>query len=860
MSARSSGRVRAATFSTSSEMHAHRLVLNATAYAVGSALLVMAWAVTLPASAQAADPIAASVQATKNFNVAAGPLATALTGFAADSGVSVSASPELVKGLFSPGVSGNYSVQEGLSRLLQGTGLSAAASSNNKNYVLRKSPEGAVNGAAAETTLPQVTVVAASLDATSEGSRSYGASAASIGKSTQTLREIPQSVSVVTRQRLDDQNIRTLDEALLNAPGITVEQGSSYERTFYSRGFAMETIQYDGVPTQRGSGFAISPDLAAYDRVEVLRGPAGLFNGAGQPGGTVNLVRKRPLETRQLNAQVSTGSWNNNRVGVDLNSPLNEAGTVRGRVVAAYEDREFFYDVANTKRSLLYGIVEADIGPRTTVGAGFNYEKNDMVPFYGGLPRFIDGRDLGLPRSTYFNGAWSHTDIESTTLFADLTHRFNDDWKMKIGVSKMREDNYDFSASAFGPYNPAVAASTTSRPSLSSFRQRLIGEQTVLDANLQGSFAMFGRKHDVIVGGNYQQRDYDLTSQSLLVPGAIINNPYTFNPYAYTTAPTQPARAETRTLNALDQAGVYGSLRFALSDPLKLIIGGRVSQWKTSTFNLYTGQYNTKPYKESSSFVPYGALTFDIDPVWTVYGSYTEIFRSQANQFTVSGAPLDPATGDNFEAGIKGALYGGRLNASVALFRTLESNRSQTDPNNPSPCAGSPTNGACFIAEGKVRSQGLDAELSGALTSNLQLAAGYTYNETKYLIDRTATGAASASQGQPLSTFTPKHILRLWTNYQFLDALSGLSVGGGVNFQSKAYKTGTTSTVPWRIQQDRYQVWSSRVAYKFNRNLTLALNVNNIFDKTYYKTLGSVSGSNWYGEPRNATLTLYATY
>ncbi|MFC7298280.1 TonB-dependent siderophore receptor [Herminiimonas aquatilis] len=777
-------------------------------------------------------------------------MATALTGFAADSGVSVSAPPELVKGLVSQDLQGSYTVQVGLSRLLQGTGLEAAARGS-KHYVLRKSPEGATSGAAAETTLPQVTVMAAALDATSEGSRSYGASAASIGKSTQALREIPQSISVVTRQRLDDQNLRTLDDALLNAPGITVEQSSSYERTFYSRGFAVDTVQYDGVPTQRGNGFAVSPDLAVYDRVEVLRGPAGLFNGAGQPGGTVNLVRKRPLETRQLTAQVSAGTWDNYRAGVDLSLPLNDAGTVRSRFVAAQEDKKFFYDVAESKRSVFYGIVEADIGPRTTLGAGISYEKNDMTPFYGGLPRYSNGKDLGLPRSTYLNAAWSSTEIESTTLFADLNHRFNDDWKLKISISRMHEDNSDLSGSNFGTVNPA----TNLGPTLSSFRQKLDGKQTAIDATLQGSFAAYGRKHDVIVGVNYQQREYDLYSQLYTVANPNVN-PFTFNPYNYAVAPTQVARAATNTLNKLDQTGMYGSLRFALSDPLKLIVGARVSQWETSTRNQITGAFNTQPYKESGNVTPYAALTYDIDPVWTVYGSYTEIFRSQANQFTAAGERLDPATGDNYEAGIKGTLLDGRLNASLAVFRTLESNRSQTDPNNPTPCAGSPTNGACFIAEGKVRSQGLDAELNGALSSNWQLAAGYTYNQTRYLRDSTATGAPSANQNQPLSTFTPRHIVRLWSNHQLPNELSAWSAGIGVNLQSKTYKTSGTL----RFEQAAYAVWSTRLAYKFNKNLTAALNINNLFDKNYYRTLGSTTGGNWYGEPRNAMLTLQATY
>ena len=176
----------------------------------------------------------------------------------------------------------------------------------------------------------------------------YAVDAASVAKGSASLRETPQSVSVVNRQRLNDQNLRTLDEALANITGLVVEQGSSHERRFYSRGFEIDTIQYDGVATQRGSGFNISPDLSVFERVEVLRGPAGLFNGSGSPGGAVNLVRKRPLKTNQVEALASAGRWDNYRAQVDANRVLNDSGSLRARVVGAYEDREFFYDVSES--------------------------------------------------------------------------------------------------------------------------------------------------------------------------------------------------------------------------------------------------------------------------------------------------------------------------------------------------------------------------------------------------------------------------------------------------------------------------------------------------------------------------------
>ncbi len=677
----------------------------------------------------------------------------------------------------------------------------------------------------------------------------YASDAASIAKGSRSLRETPQSVSVVNRQRLKDQDLRTLDQALGSITGLVVEQTSSHERRFFSRGFEIETVQYDGVTTQRGSGFNISADLSVFDRVEVMRGPAGLFSGAGNPGGVVNLVRKRPLKTNRVDVLASAGRWDNYRTEIDASRVLNDSGSVRARVVGAYEDREYVYDISENQRSILYAIVEADLAPSTTLGVGVHREENDITPYYGGLPRFADGGDLGLPRSTYLNAAWSDTNVRSTTAFADLQHRFNDDWKLRVAFSRMTEDNHDLSGSAFGAVNRA----TNLGPTLSSFQARLLGEQKAADLTLEGSFAAFGRRHDVLLGANWMKRDYDYRSQLLAIANPAVS-PFTFNPFDYAVAPTTPARAATHTLTPTEQSGVYGSLRFALTDEVKLIAGGRVSNWKNAVQNLVTKGYNTQPYKQDGEFTPFGALQWDFAPEWTTYLSYAEIFRSQANQFTASGDRLAPATGENIEAGLKGALFGGRLNASLAAFRIVEENRSQSDPLNPSPCIGSPTGGACFIAEGKVRSQGLDAELTGQVAPGLDLSAGYTFNQTKYLRDRTATGLPSANENQPLSTFTPRHLARIWASWR--PSGSAWSAGGGVNAQSLTYKTSGAV----RIEQAGYAVWSGRVGYRINRNLLAALNFNNIFDKHYYRTLGDARGGNWYGEPRNLTATLQATF
>jgi outer membrane receptor for ferric coprogen and ferric-rhodotorulic acid len=698
----------------------------------------------------------------------------------------------------------------------------------------------------------RATTVVAPDDETSstEHTRSYTSGKVTIGKGEQDVKDIPQSTTVITRQRLDDQNLRTLDQALEQATGITVQDDNNFQRSYFSRGFEIDSVQYDGIPLNNESGFLLQPDLAMYDRVEVLRGASGIFTGNGSPGGTINLVRKRAPADRQINATISGGSWNNYYGSVDATSKLNESGSLRGRVVASYTDREYFFDSAETKKYLLYGTLEYDIAPSTTVSVGVSHEDHDMRPYYSALPRFSNGVDLRLPRETYLNADWSRTKVQRDGIYGDITHRFNADWHAKVAVSHLREDNHDRSGAAFGTINPVNYTGS----SISAFDAKLNGEQIGVDATLNGSFSAFGLKHDVLVGANYADREYDNYSSAWTVRNAAIN-PFTFNSANYATFPRTLSGTPTDRKTKQEQYGVYSSLRFSLTEQLKLIAGGRVSHYETENRNNLDGQVTART-KDAGIFTPYGALTFDLNPDWTAYASYAEIFTSQANRFDRTGAPLDPMTGDNYEIGIKGSLFEKRINTSFALFRVNQEGRAQADPFFPNPCAASPVGGACYTSDGKVRSQGFDTEFSGQLAPGWQVAAGYTFNTTKYLVDRNANGTPSANQGAPLSTFTPKHILRLWTTYQLPGELNAWNVGGGVNFQSETYKTSGAL----RFSQSAYAIWSARASYRINRNLTAALNINNIFDKTYYSTLGSTTLGNWYGAPRNVMATLNASF
>ena len=406
----------------------HARLLKPAAVAIRLSLCALG-AVTLPGVVCAAE-----TAATQYYSIPAGSLTAALSAFASASGNALSFDAALVQGRQSGGLDGTYSVAQGFALLLKGSGLQAVPQSNG-SYALRP-----LHNEAGTMELDATTISSQRLDPTSEGTNAYAAQAVTIGKGVHSLRETPQAVSVLTRKYMDDQNINTVDQAMEKTPGIVAYESPMGGKYFYSRGFMMQgQYQYDGVPLDVGGEYvqanSFSGDMALYDRVEVLKGAAGMLKGSGSSTGGVNFVRKRGQATPTTSINLSAGSWDNYRGQVDTGGPLNESGTLRGRAVVALQDRQYFYDVAKRNDQILYGALDYDATPDTTVGLGVAYERLDATPCWHGLPRYSNGKDLKLSRSTCLGASWNNWESERTTVFADLAHRLNDDWSFKFALS-----------------------------------------------------------------------------------------------------------------------------------------------------------------------------------------------------------------------------------------------------------------------------------------------------------------------------------------------------------------------------------------------------------------------------------------
>lgn len=820
----------------------------------------------LAQTAQTAVPAAAA----RSYDIPAGALEGALTAFARDTGILLAYTPNLVQGRSSPGVRGSHNPSQALAALLAGTGLQAAIAENGVWTLLRAE---AASAAAASHAAPagdyslREVRVAAGRPGVTEGTGSYTSDALTIGKTAQSMRELPQSVSVLTRQRLDDQNLTDLTQAAEQIVGLTVQDTGTRLTDIYSRGFMIDSVQLDGGAPMTTANYAyISYDMAEFDRVEILRGAAGLINGTGNPGGAVNLVRKMPTATPQFNITASAGRWDNYRTEVDASGPLAFDGKIRGRAVVAYENRKYYTDGRSSEKPTLYGVLEADLGPNAVLTLGGRDQVIHENAYHQGMPRYSNGSDLGLARNTAVGAPWGYQDGTSRELFAKLDWRLAPRWTLRLNATRTEEKS-DFNGGyVSGAVNPITLAGA--RWTGSDFS--IWNQQNLLDVNLSGAFDLLGRTHELLVGADMQ--DVKSTWKSYVVQRRTgqTANLWDIGSTPYVSGDlTRGQLFRSYEPNDTRQYGAYGTLRLDVRDGTKLVLGARANKYQYnqvySTFLddswAMTDTWRTAgvtQYREPTKIVPFGGIIQDLTPEWTAYASYAEIFNPQAyyKSGPAPGTGLEPMHGSNTEVGVKGELLDGKLNTAFALYRVVQKDRAIRDSRYPATetlFAGA----CCYVNAGKVVSQGLDMEVSGEVARGVNLYAGYTYNNNRNKTDNAV-----------FSTITPKHLLKFFGTWQLPGEASAWKLGGGATINSKQYVQGTAATwnpaaqnwsgaaAPFAYTQSGYAVWNALAEYRIDQNWQLALTVNNLFDKWYYRTVGSSALGNFYGEPRNWKLTL----
>lgn len=783
--------------------------------------------------AMSAAPACASEQ-THNYTIPAGGLDQALNRFASEAGILLSVDAQLTAGKRSAGLSGSYSVEDGLARLLAGTGLRALNSGG--NYVVEVAVD---SGSALE--LGATTVNGARLGAMTEGTGSYTTgSTQTATKLPLSLRETPQSVTVITRKLMDEQHLSTINQVLTFTPGITSNHRDSERYTFYARGFQINNFQYDGIPSQVANDsqqyIGALSDMAIYDRVEVVRGATGLLSGAGNPSATINLVRKRPTSEFQGYVAGEMGAWDKYRSEVDVSGPMTDSGNVRGRFVAAYEQKNSFIDWYKQDNRVMYGAIDIDLNEDMTLRTSLDYQNNNADgTSYGHIPLyFSNGQQTNFSRS--FNPAtrWSYMDNTSYNFTTMLEQRLVNDWALKAAYTHQYSYRKTQSASASGGY-----ADQATGVGNFAFVSRLDSFQTqdTLDTYASGPFTLGGREHDAVIGVSTSRTHLNFPEYSDLGPAGDI--PPVGNIYEWDgRSIVRPAFTKVGDdVTKLHQTGVYGSVRLKPTDDLSIILSSRVSWWNINDLKT-AGTRREEQVKKNGVVTPYFGVVYDLNDTYSVYASYTSIFQPQTYLKTTTGTAVEPLTGDNYEIGLKGEFFDGALNASVALFEIQQQNSAAA--------VGVDNQGkTVYKAIDGTTTRGVELELQGEVLPGWNVFGGYTYRESH---DKDGERASDA-------TNQPNNMFKMGTSYRLPGALSRLTVGGNVIWQSDVYAAQQINwTGPVRkATQESYAVVGLLANYEVSEQLTVGVNVNNLFDKKYYDGIGTfASGS--YGEPRNAVV------
>ncbi|MEN0035493.1 MAG: TonB-dependent siderophore receptor [Cellvibrio sp.] len=752
----------------------------------------------------------ADTNQTRHYQIPAGSLSSALSEFASQAGITLSIEPVLVEGKNSMGLKADTDIDSGLNQLLQGSGLKAVKADDG-TFSLQKAAEVG--------RLKTVKVSSNALGDTTEGTRSYTTgNMNSATKLNLSIRETPQSVSVVTRQQMEDQNLTTLANVLERTVGISLGQGETDRANVTVRGFDVHDYRIDGMPTTVVGMHDehMNADMASYDRIEITRGATGLLSGNGDPSASINMIRKRPNREFQASVFGSVGRWNAYRTEVDVSGALTQGGAVRGRAVGAWRDTDSHVDHYNNQRGLIYGVLDIDLTANTllTTGVQFRRSETDGASFGQPVPMFYSNGDTtNFPRSTTSAGDWTFLNSDTTNVFASLEHNFADNWQANVRVERQELEAKNQLVYLYGFPNRETGegVSTLFRSYDSD------GTQENADLYLTGGFNLFDRAHELVLGWNYSDQVYD-QKYHLLLSSEPLDNYYDWNNYP---APVFGEDYDRKEDYSTRQDGFYVATRWQLADPLKLILGARQS-------NLRSGGFT---YVEDE-LTPYGGLVYNFAEHFTAYASYTEIFRFNGAR-NYDDKLLDPVTGTNYEAGIKGEFNEAKLNFSAAVFRIKQDNL-------PEYIGVNETTGKEFYraVEGATV-EGFELEISGEPVANWNLSGGFT------------RALAKDATGTTIMTQEPDSLLRLTASHSFQQKLEGLRVGAHMTWQEDIYMKEVGPEGEDAVQK-AYGLVHLFSSYQVNKQLHLQANLNNIFDKTYYKGFYNYG---YYGEPRNLTLS-----
>lgn len=687
--------------------------------------------------------------------------------------------------------------------------------------------------------LPTITVTAESeqSELSSEQSKAYiiqNSSTAS--KLNIPLKETPQTVNVITRQQLDDFALDNTRDVLRNTPGIIVSNQETERTSYLARGFEISNVLVDGVgiPLEGYNYNNDNPDSFLFDRVEVVKGANALNNGIGDPGATINMIRKRPTSDLQTAFNASYGSWNTQRYEVDVSSPLTQDGKVRGRVFGYQQTGDSYLDRYELEKNGIGAVVEADITDTTLLTAGYtetNHKPNGVN--WGSNPLInTEGEQLSYSRNYNYSPSWAHWDSNIKSYFAELEQKLGGDWTAKLTYDEKRTQRD--SKLLFLSGKPGANGTS----GIFLYPGMYIDDNKEQQASLSfsGTYPLWGQRHEASLGYVWAKNRLDELGY-----GGNFAQPLTTDLASF--SPEEPSWDLSKTSGEMHirqkNQSLYAATRLHLNDDLKLLLGANYVQAESSG-----SSYGKDTVYDEDKVLPYAGLTYNFSPEYTGYLSYTSIFRPQTTKAD-DGSINKPIEGESYEVGVKGSWLDDKLTATMAVFRTEQSNYPLRDSD------GIPTLRTTQVSD--LRSQGYEFGLAGQLSDHLNLSFGYTQFSLKDLIN-----------GGDARTFNPTQSFNLLTTYQ-VPQLPKLKLGLGVQWQDQTYldvpeatANGVITQKAGIIEQDAYALVNLMASYELNEHMTLQANGNNLTNEKYLFNFPNQQG--FYGAPANYSVAVKFKY
>lgn len=771
-----------------------------------------------------------------SFAIPAQRLDAALVAFGAASGMQLLYDSALTANLRSPGVNGLLTPREALSRLLAGTGLVPRFTGARAATLVRLSAQD--QGGMAEdgtTRLPTVEAVGNTERGWSPV-RGFVAGVTATGTKTDTpILEVPQSISVVTRDQMDAQGSTTTEDAVRYTAGVRVGSYGADSRVdeIQVRGFRTgsfaNNLYIDGLrpPGSSSGASASATQFEAYglERTEVMRGPASILYGQVAPGGLINVVTKRPTANPRGEVMGVGGSFNMARFNGDISGPMDGDGKFLYRLVGTAYDSDTQVDHVDRQRLFLAPSVTWLPQEGTSLTVRLAYQRDtggstfQFLPADGTLRPTAAGHRL---TTASFLGEPGFNRYDRTQLMASyqFEHRFNEVFTLRQNLAYTNVETLNAGVSRSGGVRPD--GMTYNRTSSSNW---IRGSGFAVDTSGQAEFTTGKLRHRLLAGLDYRYSTIDVDSASGTATPLNIFFPVYGG--AINIGPRTPANRQVT-----EQTGIYVQDQVRLGN-LILTLGGRQDWANNQTRNPRT---RTGTDYESDAFTWRGGLTYLFDMGLAFYGSYSESFEPTSGRDFFEN-PFKPITGQQYEAGVKYQPPGRQSLVTLAAYQIKQQNITTPDPDPTHLCDGS----ACRVQTGEGRVRGLELEAHVQISDTLRLIGSYTYMQSE------VTRSNSADLGKRLP-MVPRHMVSGWLDYRFAEgALDGLSLGSGLRFVGGTYGDTTNAyAVP------SYTLWDASARYDLGKlapsmeGMELAVSGTNLADKVY---LATCSG-NCYFAPR----------